>query len=417
MPSSSREKGNIRFSVRNKANIKSFVSRLAFSLIAIISPKVLAEMRLNLNDGLKFYNGDDQHYWFKMNTHCKFDYTQLSRHSDPATLRKASGTVGYIRNAELSLSGGLGKNFSYSIRFDFTLTQKIMFAFLKYSGLGKNTSVLFGQIWVPYGFENASSSRWGSFLEKSLPSGAFGSHSGIGLNVHHSWESVTASLAFTQHAIRPSTSKQYKADPFQQAMRITFSPVHSSTEVYHFGISARHFALKPDTFVLTARSEARGPLSDFLLKSPKINARNAYVWGSEVAYLQGPWTLQGEYMATHLQRLNGVPKNVRFHGGYGQVSYILTGESRKYNFKMGAFGRIQPQSSAGAWEIGFRQSYIKLSNRGLPGARKYSRGVSIGWTMNNHVRILGNYIRAHIQKPLGRKQKVDIIGMRVQFVY
>jgi phosphate-selective porin OprO/OprP len=397
--------------VRNKANIKLFLCLFVFSNF-IVSSQTLAAVQLECKDGIKLSDTLDKNNWFKLHTHFKFDHTQASGDIGSPGLPYTSSQ---LRNAEISLKGGLGENFSFLTRFDFTLTQKILDAYLKFSGFGKSTSVLLGQVPVPYGLENAGSTKWNSFLEKSLPSSAFASYYGIGVYISHAWETIVVSGALTQHSQGHSASKRYNTDPFQQAIRITFSPLHLPTEVYHMGVSVRHFEIKPTTLVVSARPEARGPLSHFLLKSPRIKAKKANIGGAELAYLKGPFTAQAEYMMARVQKI-GRSGNLRFHGWYGQASYILTGESRGYNFKSGTFGRIHPRSPHGAWEIAFRHSYLNLSNKNIKGGRAFNNGVSLGWTVNHHIRILGNYIHANIKEASERKKKVDIIGMRLQFV-
>lgn len=104
-------------------------------------------------------------------------------------------------------------------------------------------------------------------------------------------------------------------------------------------------------------------------------------------------------------------------GGYIQASYILTGESREYDFKSGTFGRIRPDTKIGAWDIAFRYSYLNLESANRRGAVEWSNPFALGWTINNHVRIFGNYIiaRSHLSK--GQKRMMEIFGLRLQWLY
>jgi phosphate-selective porin OprO/OprP len=54
-------------------------------------------------------------------------------------------------------------------------------------------------------------------------------------------------------------------------------------------------------------------------------------YGLEVAWLDGPWSFQGEYLSNNVT--GGIRQN--FFGFYGYASYFFTGESRHYDTTTG----------------------------------------------------------------------------------
>ena len=119
-----------------------------------------------------------------------------------------------------------------------------------------------------------------------------------------------------------------------------------------------------------------------------------YLMGLEALYIRGPFSVQAEYGWNWMDNAIGVinsgtalnpaltpPQNYMFSGGYIQVAYTLTGETRAYDKRIGTlareyFGHTGPYSKAyivrdadgnicsswGAWEIAARLSYVDLND-------------------------------------------------------
>lgn len=122
--------------------------------------------------------------------------------------------------------------------------------------------------------------------------------------------------------------------------------------------------------------------------------------GGEAAFVYGPFSVQGEYMRTGLDGF-GYGSRDHFTGFYGFASYFLTGESRPYNPKRGAFDRVMPFSNfspgggLGAWEIAVRYHYLDLNSPATiangAGGRMQGSTVALNWYLNPHVRLMANY--------------------------
>ena len=63
-------------------------------------------------------------------------------------------------------------------------------------------------------------------------------------------------------------------------------------------------------------------------------------FGAESALVYGPFSAQGEYIATNVTG-RGYDSDT-LDGYYGYVTYFLTGESRNYKSKTGAWDRLKP---------------------------------------------------------------------------
>mgnify|MGYP002266808353 CR=1 FL=1 len=65
-------------------------------------------------------------------------------------------------------------------------------------------------------------------------------------------------------------------------------------------------------------------------------------------------------------------------------SYILTGEHRRYRKAVGAFGRVIPEHSTGAWELALRYSYLDLDSGSVEGGTLHSATAGLNWYTSNH---------------------------------
>jgi phosphate-selective porin OprO and OprP len=128
-----------------------------------------------------------------------------------------------------------------------------------------------------------------------------------------------------------------------------------------------------------------------------------YRVGAEAAGIYGPFSIQSEFIGTKLsgKGLNGhegYSSEDFLYGYYGTISYFLTGESRVYNTKKGAFDRQKANSNFslknggwGAWELAARWDTLDMNTRHVSGGRLKQGTIALNWYLNPHVRIMADY--------------------------
>jgi phosphate-selective porin OprO/OprP len=155
-----------------------------------------------------------------------------------------------------------------------------------------------------------------------------------------------------------------------------------------------------------------------------------YVLDFETAATFGPLFWQGEYYKYQVNR-RGV-SDANFDGGYGQVSWTLTGESHAYNPQAGAYFRIVPnspfsisQGTWGAWEIAARASYVDLNSNfksgvalssdpaSVDGGLQRSYSLGLNWYPNDLVRFMLDYNHLDYDKANGAAVKGAALGVPV----
>jgi len=218
------------------------------------------------------------------------------------------------------------------------------------------------------------------------------------------------------------------------------------------------------TIQLRARPEQRDDVppggfqngdSNRMVDTGVLAADHAWLGGLEFLSVLGPFSLQAEYGANWVQNAIGAgpagftlnpkfvpPQNFMFHGGYVQLAYTLTGESRSYDKRLGRldtyyFGRRGPFTNAwfvrdedgrldfglGAWEVAARYSYVDLNDgSGLTQVRGGKMdGLSFGlnWYLNTNLKLQFEYVYDHrYDLPPGSVSGFTSgFGTRLQFMF
>src|SRR5690606_4537174 len=98
---------------------------------------------------------------------------------------------------------------------------------------------------------------------------------------------------------------------------------------------------------------------------------------------------------------NAAGNDPLFHGGYAQLSWFVTGETRPYKAGQGVFGRPAPArpldlqgGGAGALELAARLGRIDLSDNGINGGTMNTATLGANWYVNPYIRFMGNAIFA-----------------------
>ncbi|MCS5712105.1 OprO/OprP family phosphate-selective porin [Candidatus Berkiella aquae] len=453
-------------------------SRLALlalaGLAAIASGPAFADsMTVDSKGGLEVFQSDSTDYWFRFGGRLMFDQAWF----DVGDNGSAFPSGAQIRNARVTLKGGVGPHWVYKLDVDFVDsagnagTSRFGEAWLGYEACDAFFFAL-GQISVPFGLENWGSSSDTPFMELALPSNAFAPNYGLGLYgewhgqmitlagaVYHPGGAgfrqtgdVIASPPVIAGVVQPGAGPFGSAagsDTLGGAARITFSPVHDSYTVYHLGASGRYEDRHNEAngFDFFTPMEVRARQTPVLFTNiPPNSVKDIQVYGAELAGRWGPFMLQGEYMWARANRediypvgdLRNPAGDQKYHGYYVTASYVLTGEIKEYDFDSGTFGAVHPKCRSGAWELLARHSYVNLLDSQALASNPYfffidvpvnhfsnfvesadivgsahATTVGLTWWVNDNVRFLANYNRTSLPADFS----VSILGLRGQVIW
>ncbi len=264
-----------------------------------------------------------------------------------------------------------------------------------------------GQYKAPMGLDIITSSRDIPFMEPAAPLEALapGVNAGIemGRPVFHQRATWKAGL-FTDGVGQDfgDATKDYG----RAIIRLTGLPLHKanpeqpdSTRLLHLGLSANLLYSASSSVRYQSRPESH--LAPYVVDTGDIAADGALVAGAEAAWVNGPFSVQGEYLHSSVRENNGeVPD---FNGFYALASWFLTGESRPYDLNEGKFGRVIPKRDFdfghggwGAWELAGRYSFVNLDSADIHGGRLSMLMAEVNWYLHSHVKWRFNYGFGHV---------------------
>ena len=216
----------------------------------------------------------------------------------------------------------------------------------------------------------------------------------------------------------------------------------------HLGADAEFLIQPPHNFVtgtqtltLSDRPELRIDPTTLISTGAIANVSSAQVYSAEAAATYGPLFFQGEYFWFNIDRnaATGLPPfgapSLKFEGGYAEASYVLTGETHKYNPAAAAYFGVAPEhpfslagGGWGAWEIAGRFSTIDLNDQlgtatGIAGGRQTIYTAALNWYVSRNIRFMFDYLHGNVARQMSPTNatdagsKFDAFAMRTQVAF
>jgi phosphate-selective porin OprO/OprP len=292
--------------------------------------------------------------------------------------------------------------------------------------------VRFGHYFGPIGLESQTSSKYTTFMERSLATVAFGDDRQLGVCAYNN----TANDTF--HIQYGAFIEGFEPDDFEvvddnQGVRLAargvWTPVYTANGrgVLHFGISGLYVDAPDDEVQFRNRPEVHK--NQRWIDTGTIAAHSYGTLGVELAAIHGPLSLQGECFFTRADSVAG--GDVDLYGAYAYASYFLTGESRNYDNVAKSFGRVHPNTNFwivptcdgpaagwGAWELAGRWSWVDFTDPGLAAVTSAGQlndlTVGVNWHWNPYTRVMFEYIHPFLNRNDIGAAEADIVGMRMQ---
>jgi phosphate-selective porin OprO/OprP len=313
------------------------------------------------------------------------------------------GTGTDFRRARIFMSGSISENGIFKAEYDFA-GGDVDFADV-YIGLTKLPvvgTVRVGHMKEAFGLEELTSSKYITFMERSLPILAFapGRNSGIGINDTAFDERMTWAIGGFQEVGSDGEDFSNQGE-YNVTARVTGLPVYEDEgkQLVHVGYSYSHKFRNSENIDFDSKPEAN--LAKNLVLTPDLSSNGVDLFGGELATVLGPLSIQGELIGVLVD--GSQMANRQFYGASAQVSYFLTGENRVYDVKTGSFGRTSPakpfsisKGQWGAFEVAARYSHINLNDGAVRGGILSDYTIGLNWYLYRNLRIVVNGITGHL---------------------
>ncbi len=278
-----------------------------------------------------------------------------------------------------------------------------------------------GFVGEPFSLERQASSYNSTFLERALPVQSIAPGYNLGTLIHNSRKDGRLSWAAGIFSVGQTAEKSASRSLLSITGRVTCLPVYrdEGRKLIHVGLSASSRSPTGSDVRYFSRPEAR--YVDILADTGSFSASHVTLLGVEAATVKGPLWASGEIIRSGVSAANA--GNPAFHGGYVQVGWFLTGESRPYETNGGHFGRVLPltkysggnpfkKRNSGAWEVAGRISYVDLDDGSIRGGTLTDITAGLSWYANSTFRVMLNYIHT---TPNHDRGSANIVLMRVQY--
>lgn len=279
-------------------------------------------------------------------------------------------------------------------------------------------SFRFGAFIPAMGLESSASSRDGTFMEWGTPVQALAPRISTGWQVGHPVfnERATWSLGQFTQSLGADVGDATK-DFMRVIGRLTWLPVDEVAihRLLHLGLDLNY--LRSGDASIRYQSRPESHLAPFMADTGTIPALNMASIDLEAAWVDGPWSVQGEFLGNFVS----AAIEETFLGFYVYGSYFWSGESRHYDRSKGFFGRLKPKrdfsftgESYGALETALRFSYLDLNSGPVQGGLLRSVTAGLNWYLHDHSKIRFNYVYANAQ---GGPQNGDLQVFETRFEF
>jgi phosphate-selective porin OprO/OprP len=271
-------------------------------------------------------------------------------------------------------------------------------------------------------FENISSSRYTTFMER----GPFNDVLDIGrvmnLQVKANGENWTAAAAISGDSLNnadPTATATGGSETLGVNGRVTWVPINSDTTKLHVGAWAR-YRDRQDQANFTYQARNNTNYGARYITTGAVGVSDTMV-GLEGVFIQGPFSVQGEWATADVDRLANVSSNLKSY--YVSGSWFVTGEMKNLDVKKGEWGRtkiLNPMTSGGlgALELAVRYDNTDLTDFNIPAtAGEYSAWtLGANWYPHPYVRFMANYTKSeNDNRAVGADVDVETLQFRAQF--
>jgi len=287
------------------------------------------------------------------------------------------------------------KKLFYELEYSFTGNSHYKDLFIGYKekvgSLDGSLRVKMGNIKIPFSLERYTSSKYNTFMERSL-NDAFSLSRKVGAEILYSQKFDSMRLnffgAYFTNSIDERIDDEINKPGFSS--RITLAQKLNKREILHFGLGLRIQDYKGEN--IRIKQGAESDWIDNKYVSTKIKDADSVISKNiEAMYIYNRYYIQSEYTMQSVEARKG---HYDFYAFYVQGSYFLLGSGKRFKMSTSTLSKIKPKKD-GALEIAARYAYINLNDKDEHGGEQQDLTLGLNWYIDDKLRVSGNYILAN----------------------
>lgn len=183
-------------------------------------------------------------------------------------------------------------------------------------------------------------------------------------------------------------------------------------EFLHLGVAFRHIGA--DNGQLRYKGRPESNVTDNYVDTGDFPAKYARQLALEALYNTGPFSVLAEYAQAWVK--SPERGNPGFNGFYVSGSYVLTGENRPYDKRVGYARRIIPRSRWGAVELVGRFGYLDIDDTLVKGGKLAKWYAGANWWASRQWKIGTGYGLADLER-FNTTGRTQMWITRLQWIY
>jgi phosphate-selective porin OprO/OprP len=185
-----------------------------------------------------------------------------------------------------------------------------------------------------------------------------------------------------------------------------------SHRYFHLGLSGRYVGGDGNTLRYKGRPESN--VADNYADTGELPADHAWHLGVEALLNEGPFSLLAEYNRAWVD--SPATGNPEFYGYYILASWVITGESRRYDRTTGYARRVMPKGRWGAPELMARLSNVDLDGGPVHGGQFDKTYLGINWWTTRRLKVGFGWGHTWLDR-FGKTGVTDSFLTRFQWIY
>jgi len=370
------------------------------------------------HDGILNFISEDKSYALWFDNRVQFDGGFFANDA-----LNPIGNGATIRRARIAIKTILWTNWYGEIDLDFSGSEvELKDAYIKYMFDRGNLNIKAGHFRESFGLETNTTSRYITFMERSLAS-KFDPSRHLGIQVNHWADPYVLSGGvhfntvggFEEVELSQDANKDNGLDEgYAFTGRAVYRPLVDEDKVLHLGVAGTYrvpqtTAEIANSFRYSTRSYTSINRKKYIDTDDILDVDSQTMFDFELATAFKGLMFQGEYKMITINRMDAL-SSIDFDGFYMQAAYLLFGGKYNYNKADGEFTRVSRGKEYGDLEVAFRYDFVDANDFDAEVYGGSAEGYTVGlnYYFNPNVKCMLNYVYTNNDRYANGKGKLFV---------